>query len=805
MRRKKELPGPEGVICGVHTETDAQTGVAVRIFGSGLLMDALSAVPLTAGMLAALLAPTELNNSLTVCLAASAVSVTVSALLNRRWWLWPAALAAAAAGWLAYCLLTDGLAEGVLYGKAFIDWLMAGARYSPDVTDPGFMAAVFVMAVFGITLVLFALIRRFFAFPVLVFLQAGAVILTAVFTKADLSAAVCLGAAGLVILLPRVYAGRIAKLGGPASGAAERAGLSRARMQAVAVPAAVLSVLLALWITPADAGAWKSHRLNVWIEDLNKLFTGPFRIPPLAHANFQLHRVGYRTETGRLGGPVTLNGNLYLSVRAPRPVLLKGAVLDHYDGAGWAASRTDGDFRFNGLLWRGEKREAFDLDKPVGTSRAGRLYKQLAGDAAITVVHERPGFSTLFTAGTVYEISLGDQLRKSSAYFNRRSDAYMHIQIPRSARYTLQSRVWNTHLPDFDDLFVQLEEETRDEKRYAKVLERYTQLPESLPDEVRQTAASVTGGLESPYLKALAVSRWLAENAAYTLEPVTPPGDADFVAHFLETREGYCVYYATAMTVLARCAGLPARYAQGFALAGAPEYHSGYNYQATGLSAHAWSEVYFEGIGWMPFDPLDWTPERPLNEAGPNNEASYVLPSPPPSPPERQPEPPLREDPEEQSGGTPAWLLPNLLIPALYGLYRLALRAGPRRAARLWSRGGVRRRWAEPARQLDALYNDTLRLLALQGLTVREEETLVTFPERVDRLIAPDGVTLAEMADALMRSHFGGKPPSHDEIARACLYHSHLEALTLEHLGKRKYLLKRALKQLLRPDSSTAI
>jgi len=427
---------------------------------------------------------------------------------------------------------------------------------------------------------------------------------------------------------------------------------------------------------------------------------------------------------------------------------------------------------------------------------AKKLFGQLTDEMSISVIHEEPAFGSLFTAGNVRAISLGDRLRGYSAYFNRRSDVFARSYIPARAEYTMRTRVWNTHLSDFDELFTQLEGQAGDEDRYAEVSERYTQLPEGLPDEVRAAAALITSGIESPYMKARAVCRWLAENNEYTLDPEQPPEGVDFTAFFLESGEGYCVYYATAMTVLARCCGLPARYVQGLALVKTP-WDSNYRYQATGLTAHAWSEVYFEGIGWLHFDPLSWDADAPRNEPPVEEEPPETAPAPNAPPPahEAQPE---GETGQEARGGPSenamlALLISGFFALALAGLYRLALRAGPRHIARAWTREAMDRRFADRSKQLDALYNDTLKLLALHGLAVRADETLATFPQRIDRIVALEGAKLAEMALAMTNAHFAGLPPSDGDIERACLYHSKLETRTLEALGKRKYLFKRVL------------
>jgi len=757
-------------------------------------MDSVSCVPLTAALLAALLSATRLTGSQGILLAVSSVSVTVVALLSRRWWLTPAALIVLTVIWLPVSLLTGGLADSVDYLRGFADWIAYGA---PRTNTAGYALMLYLIAGCAVAAPLFAILRRFFFFPVFVALQISAAVLSIVFTDADPSAAVCLGAAGLVLLLPRVFARHIEKLGVPGSGASKSTGLSRARMQAVAIPAAVLAVLFALLITPADTWTWRSYLLNTWIEDFNELFSGRYRGSPLAGYFFDLADTGYQTQTGRLGGPVTLGDELYLTVNSPRPVLLKGSVLDYYDGAAWRASRPDGDMRFNSLLWRGRRSEAFDLDKPVGNYSARQLFSQLTEEIKVVVQHEDKSFISLFTAGSLMSVSPSARLKEVNVYFNMRSGVYMRMYIPRKAGYTLRTRVWNTRLTDFDVLFTQLEESVRDEKRYGEIAERYTQLPGDLPDNVRDTAALITEGIGSPYMKAAAISRWLAENAEYTLEPDIPPEGVDFTAHFLESHEGYCVYYATAMTVLARCAGLPARYVQGFALLDNSSYEGDYPYRATGKSAHAWSEVYFEGIGWVPFDPLSWDSDAPLNEASEADAPHIPVPTTPvfPTPPEdtadQQPARDTRDG--KLDSGLLVFLLSGLFIISAGGLYRFALYAGPRRMARLWTSEAVRRRFPDPSKRLDALYADTLRLLALHGASVLPGETLVTFPERADRIAATKGLTLAEFAEVMMDSHFGGITPSEEQIERACMYHGALETKTLELLGKRGYLFRRVL------------
>ena len=122
-----------------------------------------------------------------------------------------------------------------------------------------------------------------------------------------------------------------------------------------------------------------------------------------------------------------------------------------------------------------------------------------------------------------------------------------------------------------------------------------------------QLAAEATAGFDTPFEKAEAIRRFVAERCTYTLDAPAVPRDQDAAEHFLNvTREGYCDLYATAATVLCRYAGLPARVATGF-LPGTASGSNPRQYMLRGIDRHAWAEVYFPGYGWIPFDATTGT------------------------------------------------------------------------------------------------------------------------------------------------------------------------------------------------------
>ncbi|MHB8184681.1 MAG: DUF3488 and transglutaminase-like domain-containing protein [Dermatophilaceae bacterium] len=122
----------------------------------------------------------------------------------------------------------------------------------------------------------------------------------------------------------------------------------------------------------------------------------------------------------------------------------------------------------------------------------------------------------------------------------------------------------------------------------------------------------LTTGKTSDYDKAMAIQQYLRANGGFTYSlTLAPPAkdrsgkDAGFdpLTNFLVTKQGYCVQFATAMVMMSRAAGIPARMAIGFL----PGTRTNGIWTVTASDAHAWPELYLNGIGWARFEP---TPSR---------------------------------------------------------------------------------------------------------------------------------------------------------------------------------------------------
>lgn len=195
-----------------------------------------------------------------------------------------------------------------------------------------------------------------------------------------------------------------------------------------------------------------------------------------------------------------------------------------------------------------------------------------------------------------------DLYKDSLAFWEIRHSYYHNLKLINGVKKNIDTK-------KIDELTAQINETeemiTSLKTLYSDALqieETYTKLPDNIPQRVKDLAYDLTKDLDSDYQKVIAIEKYLRDNHVYTLNPRDVPPDRDIVDYFLfEKKEGYCTYYATSMAILLRLAGIPARYVEGYVL---PEYASSDNiYTVTNMNAHAWVEVYFEGFGWLIFEP----------------------------------------------------------------------------------------------------------------------------------------------------------------------------------------------------------
>jgi transglutaminase-like putative cysteine protease len=136
----------------------------------------------------------------------------------------------------------------------------------------------------------------------------------------------------------------------------------------------------------------------------------------------------------------------------------------------------------------------------------------------------------------------------------------------------------------------------------AEVADVYLQLPDTVTEHTRELARELAGDALTPYDQVVGLRDYLKETYLYNRFPPPQARNTDAVDQFLFVdREGVCEHYASAMIVMLRSLGVPARLAAGY---GSGDYNTvtGF-YEVRANDAHAWVEVYFPDYGWVPFDP----------------------------------------------------------------------------------------------------------------------------------------------------------------------------------------------------------
>jgi transglutaminase-like putative cysteine protease len=123
---------------------------------------------------------------------------------------------------------------------------------------------------------------------------------------------------------------------------------------------------------------------------------------------------------------------------------------------------------------------------------------------------------------------------------------------------------------------------------------------------VRQFFRDAVAAGKTDYEKARLLKIAIGRRIRYNLEAAAVPAGKEPIEYVLfESREGYCDLFASSMVIGARAIGLPARYVTGFFPANNQRDQNTGDLVLTEAEAHAWAEIYFEGYGWIPFDPTE--------------------------------------------------------------------------------------------------------------------------------------------------------------------------------------------------------
>ena len=559
----------------------------------------------------------------------------------------------------------------------------------------------------------------------------------------------------------------------------------------------VVAVLTALTFLLSPFGALPSTPVKESADALRQrildlfFFTQPRNVFSLADEGF------YPQGGGQMGGPAAPTDHPVMTVQTPRTAYLRGSVRNTYTGRDWRDTTGGRRYLWVSPRWRSLREGLFDAALPAGSLTENTLLTP----SAVSVEMAAANVSSLFTPQRVRQLTVGGDL---VPYFNNATEVFVTRDQRAGDSYTVSAPLAVGGDSGLEAILAACEHQA--EAPDDAFLNLYTALPGHLQEQVYTLARQAVQGQTTAYGKALAIRDWLRASFRYTLDAPWQPEDADFVTYFLlTTGEGYCVHFASAMTVLCRMAGLPARYVEGYlAQPGA----DGVAY-VTGLDAHAWTEVFFPGYGWLTFDatPPQTSPEEaaghpdePEDSSGepegeeppppetpdgtddpgetppPTDGESGDTPTPTPAPtatPEPQPSPDSTDgddDADSPGGGsspeeTPQpgadsrtspwlWVLLALLLAAALVALRLRLTSPARLAAKAGDSA-----WF-------VWFTALAQMLTAAGLPREKHETPAAWLSRADAsgLFGPSLSPLGETASAVLYGHM---PPTGAETAAA--------------------------------------
>ena len=482
-----------------------------------------------------------------------------------------------------------------------------------------------------------------------------------------------------------------------------------------------------------------------------------------ARSGFTLETEGYlplgSEQRPRLGGPADPPERAVMEVQADRALYLRGVIMNSYNGLNWQDTLSGRRFLYADLLQQGYRRSLFDEYLPL-TGESLTMH-------SASVHMQAPAATTLYVPQRIRSLEL--RSGRMTPYFNAASELFLTRELAAGDGYAFTY----LSLPADSERTARLVEEAAAvaDTRYAEVAQTYTALPSHLSRELYSLSFEAAGGEETPYRRALAIRDYLRGHYTYDLNVSTPPDNVDFAAWFLlREKRGYCTYFATALTILCRMQGIPARYVTGYLAVPVDGLAS-----VTSMDAHAWTEVYLNGFGWLTLDatpghgeddpdedggstspeghndepPVTPTPEpspTPEPDDGPGEQETTEpdAPTPTPEPRETETPEPDAEPPERPHGNT--WLLLILLLLLVTALLLTAsVLMDPERRAKRRPRQAAEILVAAVDAGMEKLYRPR-----------RAGETVIEYYTAAGERF-PD-LPLAELADAYSARVYGHKP-----------------------------------------------
>lgn len=464
---------------------------------------------------------------------------------------------------------------------------------------------------------------------------------------------------------------------------------------------------------------------------------------------------GYSREDNQLGGGFNFDYTPVMSVTTNERSYWRGETREEYTGTGWDDRRR-------------VSTEDVEIGQALENEDAGNVNtKQVT--QKVTMLNDSV-YPILFGAYSITEVSSVNGENESGRMLWNANQAELHIvtdrqqpQFPKTYTVVSEAPVIvedELRTKTFDDLYGSNPAD-----------DMYLQMPSRFPDRVTELAAEITAAANTPYEKVALLQNYLQQNFNYTNNPdLSRKVSNDFVEGFLfDIREGYCDYFSTALVMMARSEGIPARWVKGYApgqmslnsdmqAPRQPGSEIETTYTVTNADAHSWAEVYFGEYGWI---PVEATPgfDMPLLTEQPDVQ--------PVDEPEEQPEEEqvVEEEqvpaPEQAASGIPAFVIwAAVAVLALWVAYMFWRN---RFSLRFWL---LRLRTGGPLTPEQKVVAETerwIRYVKRKGLTRSGDETLRESVNRWSQAKPAAAATLQELLAMFERTRYSPASVTSDD------------------------------------------
>ena len=315
-------------------------------------------------------------------------------------------------------------------------------------------------------------------------------------------------------------------------------------------------------------------------------------------------RVSKAVNSLRSTNPISVQGygsNMFLGTGGNQSEELQFIVRPEKGRLGnrmyWAARTYD---EYQGGQWQ----TRIGTTQPIGPTYRSLVYPpwSMREQVQFTFISQIPLLKTLYYTNEPLTIS-----RSAQAVVSEAADGVMDLNtivldppLKGGEQYTVRSDV-----PEPTVLAMQ----EAGEEYPDWIKQRYLEMPTNFSPRIVELARQIAGEEKTPYDKTMAITQYLRRTITYSITVPDPPRNREPLEWFLfDLRAGFCNYYASAEVMMLRSLGVPTRMVVGYAEGTwEPEQAS---YLVLGKDSHAWPEVYFPNLGWVPFEP---TVSQPLS------------------------------------------------------------------------------------------------------------------------------------------------------------------------------------------------